>query len=262
MIAKVITNIAQVVHLAEEHCRGDWLYRGQSTTNPPIPKAFRPATIRSIDVGAIKCGFEAMVGHEFRDYAHSVHSSCPEDKSWYEWLALMQHYGAATRLLDWSRSLLAAAFFAVEHSDKNDAYDGEIWVLNSGALTEFTRIAHDPKQTTNFSCSYLDGARGSPGIEFSINKAVDRLAEQAFADDRFRKEKECRFQHTCRYPLASAPPRKFARLAAQRGWFTIHPVTPDVPLAGPAWRFSSRRPSAACINAHFGRPRSTSTSNI
>jgi hypothetical protein len=42
------------------------------------------------------------------------------------WLFMMQHYGAPTRLLDWTENVLVAAHFAV-HENKRE--DGEIWVM-------------------------------------------------------------------------------------------------------------------------------------
>ena len=49
-------------------------------------------------------------------------SDPPSDTDYMEWLALMQHYGAPTRLLDWTYSFWTAVLFAVEKAkfDDND----------------------------------------------------------------------------------------------------------------------------------------------
>jgi hypothetical protein len=68
-------------------------------------------------------------------------------RSAFDLLCLLQHYEFPTRLLDWTESVLFALYFAV---NKNDDYDGKIFVLNANRLNSYTRL-HDPE--TGYICA-------------------------------------------------------------------------------------------------------------
>ncbi len=67
------------------------------------------------------------------------HLTHPPKNDW-EWLALAQHHGLPTRMMDWSRNPLVAAYFAVENE-----YDGDsIIYAYTQSVSVDTEVISDP----------------------------------------------------------------------------------------------------------------------
>jgi hypothetical protein len=95
---------------------GKWIFRGVSqSTHDLIPKIGRPES-RKGKGGGNNLPYDRL--EEKKMIREFVRSAGPYVKhipaSQLEWLALAQHHGMSTRLLDWSTSLLVAAYFAVK----------------------------------------------------------------------------------------------------------------------------------------------------
>lgn len=99
------------------------VFRGVSdVAHELIPKIGRPGTKVKGKMHKVEADMLSM----FQDRSVPYLTFTPRND--WEWVALMQHHGAPTRLLDWSRNPLVAAYFAVE---KDSPSDGAVYVWSN-----------------------------------------------------------------------------------------------------------------------------------
>jgi hypothetical protein len=108
--------------------RGIWIFRGQSGTHKLLPSVARDPRQKS------RKSYEVGLFEMFCREAHGYHTALPQ--STWERLALAQHHGLPTRLLDWTFNPLVALYFAVKSRD--DA-DGEVFALEAHTAMNFNR---------------------------------------------------------------------------------------------------------------------------
>ena len=96
-------------------------YRGDDCADRPL--------VPSIQRTEKGMQLERYMTNDFYIRAHQIMSNPPQKHNYAAWVSIMQHYGLPTRMLDWSKSPLIAAFFATETFATNPDSHATIWVL-------------------------------------------------------------------------------------------------------------------------------------
>lgn len=108
---------------------GGWMFRGQRNAAWPLESSLERAVSRRFGQPMATLGdYERRLSREFRRHYHKYSAHQPDPKDRVEWLAIMQHHGAPTRLLDWTYSFYIALFFAIETATPGDVCS--IWILD------------------------------------------------------------------------------------------------------------------------------------
>ena len=182
-----------------------YVFRGQANAQWTMATSLERCLSRYQPAVNIPENKEHWTLHEFKSKSHLYSSHRPDEYDNVEWLAVMQHYGCPTRLLDFSYSAYVAAYFAVVESDS----DAAILALDEWALRA--------------------NLRSQLALKYSPNNALrDEInVAHLLAANRFIGEKKHLPKVSALIPLV--PKRLTDRIARQQGLFVM-PTNASAPF--------------------------------
>lgn len=127
-----ITNWDKIISCKRDFEGKSWIFRGQPDSELPLETLLDRHCKSFLDDFKEAPEREKLLLREFQRRFHQYTNDMPDERDILEWFSILQHYGAPTRLLDFSYSISIAAFFALEKAKKDEAYlNCSIWAINA-----------------------------------------------------------------------------------------------------------------------------------
>jgi hypothetical protein len=163
---------------------GPNIFRGQDNAEWPLrPSLTRLLLDQNVDLtNGLEIEKKAL--REFQKQAHLAAEFCRDLRrddvlTWWE---IMQHYGAPTRLLDWTTSPYIALYYAVENIG-NTKVDGALFRFDVGHLNFVTRVRGKDGGPEKFGLQQIEksltGKEYEPYLDVIGNpRPTDRMVAQ------------------------------------------------------------------------------------
>ena len=162
-----------------------WVFRGHQSADWTLKPSLERAVCDRFSLPTRDMpDIESYLLSRFQRNLHRFQDRVPPDTDTLEWLALMQHHGAPTRLLDWTYSCYIALFFALESAALGStcavwAID-QVWLFAKLEDRDETAAAFaiDPKLRKPAACQAVLECRArtvAPLVPYYVN---ERLAVQ------------------------------------------------------------------------------------
>lgn len=138
---QLVTHEDEIWNWADRGGARGWMFRGQRDSDWPMRSSLERCARRMLWQRPRR-SLEIGIYRRFQRHAHLFVSPLPSDEDVIEWLALIRHFGAPTRLSDWTYSFHVALFFAARaadpHDDAEDRAPGErcaaVWAIDASWL--------------------------------------------------------------------------------------------------------------------------------
>lgn len=168
-----INSLSEYTKVIEGTCsrKGGYLFRGQLKGDDLLPKFLRDDVMPQAKQSPL---IEEKMFRDFKRRGRPFLKIEPQNE--YEWLALAQHHGMVTRLLDWTSSALAALWFTVT-SKRVIGNDGAIWRLrfDEGDIIHPGKddLPYQLSETKIFHPTHIEQRFSSQGGWFTIHNYKD-----------------------------------------------------------------------------------------
>lgn len=135
-MAREIRSVKDLLDVVQENLTKTVVYRGVTfASHKLIPKIGRRLSRSNT---SLTVHDEKYILKLFKERVVAYLSVAPANE--WEWMAIAQHHGLPTRLLDWTRNPLVAAYFAVEEKQEKEG-DSAIYALQGN---EYLKVALHP----------------------------------------------------------------------------------------------------------------------